>query len=180
MKRVKLFSGIAVALLLSAFTVFQSVNWKVKNDYEVKCEEMGFTFKGLKATILFDEAHPERSVISADIDARTVSSHDATKTMHLKEQLQVNLFPTVTFISTSVTKKDKGYEATGKLMLHGVSKEIKLPFVFSSKATTDQFPFVAAQVFSGRIVVNLKDFNLVKNAMSPTQVVIKLTVPVVK
>ncbi len=62
----------ATALLVSSFTFVALVNWKVKEGYLVKVSggHLEGTLKGLSATILFDEAHPEISKITASLDAQ--------------------------------------------------------------------------------------------------------------
>ena len=42
-------------------------------------------------------------------------------------------YPTIRFESTRVRNTGKGWEATGKLTMHGVTKEITLPFAFEGR-----------------------------------------------
>jgi polyisoprenoid-binding protein YceI len=175
MKHVKLIAIAAVILSAFAFTVIQSVLWKIKESYSVKWD--GALFKDLRASILFDEAHPERSRITASIDARTVNTGDAMKNAHIKEALMADKFPIITFESTAVAKTTEGYEATGDLTLKGITRKIKIPFHFDSRKMTDRFPFIDKETFSGKLTIVAKDFNIKEG---PPQVVVDLTIPVTK
>ena len=162
---------------VSAFTVFQFVNWKVKDGYSVMWD--GAAFKDLRAAIIFDEANPGRSRITASVDARTVNTGNSLKDAHIKEALAADKFPFITFASTAIAKNGNGYEATGKLTIKGVTKEIRLPFVFDSKKATDQFPFFPKETFSGKLIIVPKDFNITMTG-APALVVIELVIPVTK
>ncbi|HOZ88439.1 MAG TPA: YceI family protein, partial [Bacteroidia bacterium] len=131
MKKLKVLLNGAALFAVLAFTLTQRVTWKVKDDYTVKFS--GGTFKGLKALILFNENNPENSRITASIDARTINTGNRLMDEHAKDRqaLDAENFPLITFVSTSIRKNANGYEATGNLTLKGVTKEVKLPFVFN-------------------------------------------------
>jgi polyisoprenoid-binding protein YceI len=177
MTGIKLLIGTTAILLASAFTIIKSVNWKVKDDYSVKF--YAGTFGGLKATILFDEANPEKSTITASIDAGSVNTGNGVMNAHAKEKeaLYTAKFPVITFVSTAIKKTSSGYEATGNLTLKGITKEIKLPFNFNSKKTSDKFPFVMKENFNGAFTIVTKDFNVTREG-TPAQVRVELDIPV--
>jgi polyisoprenoid-binding protein YceI len=175
MKNIKLLLGATAILFASAFTMIQSVLWKVKDNYSVKWD--GAIFKDLRASILFDEAHPERSRITASIDARTVNTGDAMKSAHIKETLMADKFPIITFESTAVAKTTDGYEATGDLTLKGITRKVKIPFHFDSKKMTDRFPFIDKETFSGKLTIVAKEFNI---KGGPPEVIVELNIPVTK
>jgi len=172
--KIKLLIGVSIILLASAFAAYKAVNWKVKEDYSVMVYKGGtkfITFRGLKADILFDEENPEKSKISASVDATSVSPgerNDALQNGAKKpETLDVEKFPVISFVSTAVTKKDSGYVATGNLTLKGITKQIVLPFTFEK------------EVFKGGFSINPEDFNIT-NANFQHQLNIVLIVPVTK
>jgi|SRR6218665_2359852 len=175
MKNIKLLIGAAVIIAVSAFTLAQSVLWKVKNNYSITCQ--GGLFKDLRASILFDEAHPEKSVISASIDARTVSTGSTEKDLHFKEALEPSKYPIIKFESTAVIRTAGGYEATGNLTLKGITKKVKLPFQFDSKKVGDRFPFLDKQTFNGKLIIVAKEFNI---TAGPQQLEVELNIPVAK
>ncbi len=179
MKTVKLLISIIIILLASAFTALQAISWKIKESYSVKWD--GGSFRGLKATILFDELHPEKSEIFAIIDPRTVKTGNDQSTAHAKEALEADKYPVISFVSSSVKKiADAKYEATGNLTLKGVIKEIKLPFTFDSKKDhAEKFPFILKETFHGSFTIVPKDFNVTMPG-TPPKITIELDIPVIK
>jgi len=161
------------------FSFSQIVDWKVKEDYSVKMSGKGVVFKGLKATISFDETQPEKSKIKAVIDATTLKADNDEVTRQAKETLETNKYPSITFVSLAIVKTSMGYEATGNLTLKNVTKQIKFPFKFDSKKNSEQFPFVFKETFSGAITVVPAEFN-VSTFKPGEQVTIELTIPVTK
>jgi polyisoprenoid-binding protein YceI len=178
MNKVKLLIGASTILLASAFTIISSLDWKVKEDYTVQfcsgkipspANEYS-NFKGLKATISFDETNPEKSKIKASIEAATIDIGGYEKiTAHSKEPnvLDVEKYPVITFESTAITKSNTGYDATGNLTIKNVTKEIKFPFTFEK------------ETFKGGFTIATEDFNITRgNAWK--DVYILLTIPVTK
>ncbi|WP_317899866.1 YceI family protein [Aurantibacillus circumpalustris] len=181
MKNFLSFICICIVFILSAFTILTSVNWKVKENYQVKYTAGGMQgyFKGLKATLVFDEEHAEKSKITAFIDATSLNTGDALSTEHSKEGLETNKFPIISFVSTSILKTTKGYDALGNVTLKGVTRKIIIPFFFDSKKMSAQFPFVDKETFSGRFTISPKNFNITRMG-TPEEVTIELTIPVKK
>jgi polyisoprenoid-binding protein YceI len=176
MKTIKLLTGALIILLTSAFIVYKSVDWKIKEGYQVKVFrnsqiQYPIFFKGLKANISFDKEHPEKSKIRASIDATSVDTGNESMTAHAKEEsvLDTDKFPVITFESSSVRKNSKGYEVTGKLTLKGITKEINFPFTFEE------------DTFIGTFSIAANDFNITRNGAVPSgQIRIELTIPVTK
>ena len=170
MKKLKLFICASIILLASAFAAYKSINWKVKDDYTIQVYKGGakcISFKGLKAVIAFDEEQPEKSKISATIDSNPIVEQNEALREGVKkpETLDVEKYPFISFESTSVIKKDNGYEATGNLTLKGITKEIKLPFTF------------VKEVFIGGFTIDAKDFNIT-NVNFQHQLQVVLNIPV--
>lgn len=66
-------------------------------------------------------------VETASLDTGDKERDDALKGADL---LSVAKFPQARFTSTQITKTASGYDAVGKLTLHGVSRDIHVPFSF--------------------------------------------------
>ena len=163
----------ALVITLPAFAYFAG-NWKVKDPgYEVKFTggRINGTFEGLKADIVFDKAHPEQAKISASIDANSVSTGFFIKTNHAKDALGAEQYPTIKFVSTTVSKTGTGYDAAGKLTLKGVTQPVTIHFTFDDKGNDG--------VFKGEFKIIPKDYKIDRNG-TPDDVVISLTVPVTK
>ena len=177
MKSLTWFMSVVIILSVSAFTVVSSVNWKIKEDYSVKWANT--TFEGLKASIRFDEANPEKSKIVASIDAHTVNTGNALKNAHVRDALQADKYPVIRFESTAIARTTKGYETTGNLTIKGVTRKIRFPFVFNSKRASVQFPFFPARTFFGVFTISPKDFNITGQG-TPGEVTVELKIPVVQ
>jgi len=176
MKKIHLTILIATVLAICSFAILESINWKVKEDsYSVTFDggKVKGAMKGLKTTILFDETNPEKSKITATIDAKTLNTGNGMLNKHAMSETAIDAekYPEITFVSESVSGKSGSYTATGKLTLKGVTKEIKLPFTFENKG--------AEGLFKGTFTVVTKDFNITR-AGSPESVVVILSIPVTK
>jgi polyisoprenoid-binding protein YceI len=158
---------------LFAFTLL-AVNWKVNADRaEVKFTSDKFdgSFSGLKASISFDEEHPENAKLSASIDANSIATGFFLKNMHAKDALGVDDHPIIKFESTAVSKSGNGYVAKGDLTLKGVARPMYIYFTFTGKG--------GQRVFTGNITVRPKDFGIDHNG-TPEKVMVSLVVPVTK
>lgn len=177
MKKILLISLSALLFAAFAFRGFQLRSWKQGSDYSIKGGK--YVFTGLKATILFDEAHPEKSKIAATIDARTVKTGNSLMDDHARDALGAARYPIISFVSSGIKRITSGrYEAIGKLTIKGVTKEINMPFAFDSKNNLiDKFPFVLAQTFSGMISIVPKDYGITRMG-TPDKVHVEITVPV--
>jgi polyisoprenoid-binding protein YceI len=161
-------------ICLSAYALILA-NWKVKGDeYSVKFTNNGSIhgeFKGLKADIQFDKLHPEQGKISASIDATSIASGFFLKNSHAKDALATDKYPTISFVSTAITKNVNAFQATGKLTMRGVTKQTVINFTFEDK--------VNEGIFKGNFKVIPKDFGINKDG-TPDYIEINLVVPVTK
>lgn len=145
------FAAIMV-LLASAFTAFQSMDWKIAENYSVKFDggDPSGEFKGLKGTISFDPNNLKDSKFEVSIEVATINTGNGMKNTHAMSEkwLDAPKFPLITFTSKEIAKTSTGYEAKGTLDMHGVQKEITLPFTFDNN------------IFAGHISVNRMDYNI--------------------
>ena len=163
-----------VIMLSSAFTVFKTQDWKISDNYSVKFEggDPSGEFGGLKGTISFDPNNLAASKLDASIDVATINTGNGMKNTHAKSEkwFDAEKYPTIRFTSASISKTTVGFEAKGTLEMHGVKKEITIPFTFEDN------------IFNGTIQVNRLDYNV--NTAEPAHgaAIFKVTinVPVVK
>ena len=86
----------------------------------------------------FSEAAPEKGHLHITIAmvSATVDGKDRADALPTKDWFNVAAFPTAEFTSTVIRRTGAhAYEATGMLSLHGVQKEIALPFTLSPSGT---------------------------------------------
>lgn len=157
---------------ISAFALALT-NYKVKTPYEVKFSggRISGVFEDLKANIQFDKENPEQSKISATINVESIATGFFIKNNHAKDALDADNHPTITFVSTAVSKSGNAYQAAGKLTMKGVTKPVTIHFTFDDKGNEG--------VFKGNFKVVPKDFSITRNG-SPDELTIDLTVPVTK
>ncbi|MGO4684369.1 YceI family protein [Hyphomicrobium sp. 2TAF46] len=99
-----------------------------------RIKHLGFSwltgrFDRFSGTFSFDEKNPDASKVKVEIDTASVDTNHAERDKHLRaaDLLDTDGFPSATFESTSVKAEgsDKA-KITGKLTLHGVTKEITI------------------------------------------------------
>jgi len=112
-------------------------------------------------TVTLDEGTPANSKVNATIDASSITTGVEERDTHLvsADFFNVAEFPTITFVSTSVTRSSAtSYAMTGDLTMHGVTKPVTLAFTASA-------PFEHAggirRGIEATTSVNRKDFGLV-------------------
>ena len=86
-------------------------------------------FTTAKGKLVLDPDNVEQSSVTVTIDATSVSTGFGPLDDHLKSKdfLEVETYPEITFVSTSVKKTgDKTADVTGDLTIHGVTKPVTL------------------------------------------------------
>lgn len=98
--------------------------------YRVKHLNVGYAygrFNDLGGSVDLDEQNPGACAFHLQIKADSIDTANSKRDGHLKgpDFLNVKEFPTISFKSTQVKlAKEKVYEVTGDLTLHGVTKSI--------------------------------------------------------
>ncbi|HXB07077.1 MAG TPA: YceI family protein [Puia sp.] len=170
-----LFPVLAVMLIVaSSFTIFLSQEWKIGDKAFVKFDggDPAGQFTGVKGSINFDPSDLAASKFVDSIDVSTINTGNGMKNTHAKSEkwFDVEKFPTIIFASSAITKTSAGYEAKGMLTMHGVQKEVVIPFTFDNN------------VFKGSLMVNRLDYNI--NTAEPnhgaSNLKVDIEVPVTK
>jgi len=114
------------------------------------------TFSG---SIKLDAAKIENSSVEVTIDATSVSTKNAKRDGHLKSAdfFDVEKYPTITFKSKKVAKKGDQWVATGDLTMHGVTKEIELPFTLTGPVSAGDASLVG---ITASAELNRQDFGI--------------------
>ena len=108
------------------------------------------TFRGMKGDVKFDVKNLSSSNFDVCIDASSLNSDNEKRDNHLKNKdfFEVEKYPEICFVSTSIEKTESGFKTTGNLTMHGVTKQIEIPFSFSNKT------------FTGKLKIKRLDFNI--------------------
>jgi len=126
-----LFSGMNVAVAAPVTYKIDAAhsfaNWSVRH---VVAKASG-TFNEISGNIQIDADNLANSSVDAKINVLSVNSGLAKRDAHIKEKdyLDTAKFAEMTFVSTKIEAKSATEGVmTGKFTMHGVTKEISLPF----------------------------------------------------
>ena len=170
-----------ISCLLS-FTGFLFSQWKIipanaKVKFFIK-EGSGYeegVFTGIKGDIRFDPAQPEKAVIAATIDVKTINTgiEMRDESLRSKDFFEADKYPNITFKSTTVSRTDTGFVAAGRLTIKKTSRDIQLPFTFSQTDT--------AGLFKGGFTMNRHDYGVgSKDDGVGSEIRVVLEIPVAK
>lgn len=118
-------------------------------------------FTDFAVTLKNDEKDITKSSVSVTIKATSINTGITARDNHLRRAdfFDVEKYPEITFRSKRIEKKGKQLIASGTFTMHGVSKEIALPFTITG---TDKDP-VAKKMnigYSVRMTLNRRDFGI--------------------
>lgn len=176
MKTTKFILLSVAVLALSAFTAVTSTQWNIEKGYSIKFSgtDAEGIFKNLEGSVQFDSTNTEKSSFSFKIPVNSINTGNGMKNKHAvgKKWFDAKNFPFITFESSAVSSAGNDYNVAGTMNIHGVAKEMTIPFSFNGKE------------FSSKFSVNRMDFGVGKMKGMAKKVgnEIKLTVdiPVVK
>jgi len=92
-------------------------------------------FTQFSGEIFDDERDIAKSWVKVVINADSINTNQPDRDKHLrsKDFLFVQKYPEIIFESRRIEKKAGGYLCFGTLSLHGVSKQVGIPFVITGK-----------------------------------------------
>jgi len=176
MRVVKYLLIIAVSVLMSAFVLYTAVSWEIKDGYVIEFESSNpsGSFTGFNGDITFDPDNLSESKFDLKVDVKSINTGIKLKNKHARGEKWLNAekYPEITFVSSKIVKAGKGYEVTGKMFIHGVSKEMTIPFSFNDNT------------FSSEFEINRLEFNVGNtkgmSSVVPEVLKIKVSVPVLR
>lgn len=143
MKTTKFLLASTAIIVLSAFTFKSSVNWKISEGYSIKFSgtDAEGIFKDLEGDVQFDNANPESSSFMFTVAVNSINTGKGMKNKHAVSDkwFDAEKYPNITFKSNSVSKQGDAFIVTGNMNIHGVSKEMTIPFAFNDNSFTSQF-----------------------------------------
>jgi polyisoprenoid-binding protein YceI len=162
-----LFASAALAAAIAAQA--QTTTWKIDPahsgaDFTVK--HLGISnvhghFGGVTGVVTLDEKNLSKSSVTATIDTTTVDTGVAQRNNHLKSPdfFDVAKYPTMTFVSKSLTEQGGTKKLTGDLTLHGVTKSVTLDLEGPSKEQAGMQGEIR-RAFSATTSIHRQDFGL--------------------
>lgn len=120
-------------------------------------------FNDFSGTIQFDEKDITKSSVTVTIQAASINTENPNRDNDLRSPnfLDAANFPTLSFESRRVVKRRSGYVLIGTLTLHGVSKEVEIPFTMVGKVKD---PWGNTRLgFEGSLTLNRQDYGIAYN-----------------
>jgi len=145
MKRLAILIGIAA--LAGPLALAQTTTWvsdlnHSEVDFSIthlSVSKVHGRFGNVKATIVYNQADPTKSTVTARIGVDTIDTGVEQRNNHLKSPdfFDAAAMPTATFTSTSVTKNGNHLTVKGNLTLHGTTKPVTLDVEGPNGSMTD-------------------------------------------
>lgn len=118
-------------------------------------------FNEFSGKFTIDSDDPSKSSFMLSIQVDSVDTNNKKRDEHLcaPDYFNTKQFPTMTFQSTGVEAVEGGYDVTGDLTLHGVTKEVKLMLKGGDKVV--EFPKGTKRIgFVTTPVIKRSDFDM--------------------
>ena len=172
---------LSVTTLMSLALVFAFTlpvnNWAIVPSYTISFSTSGVSgiFKKFDGTILFDEQNPGSSKFDVTLDVNSINTGNGMQNKHAKgtDWFDAAKFPTIRFTSQKFEKLGNAYQVTGTMQMHGVTKNITIPFRFNRTGK--------GGIFEGVFGLNRNDYAIGKPGGDVGDVVkLVLSVPVQK
>ncbi|MEZ5425985.1 MAG: YceI family protein [Pyrinomonadaceae bacterium] len=119
-------------------------------------------FSDFEIELLADEKDITKSTVKARIKAASIDTGIDARDEHLRtaDFFDVEKFPEITFESRRIIKKgNRNFIARGDLTMHGVTREIDLPFFITGvhKDTKEKSMNIG---YAARLTLNRRDFGI--------------------
>jgi polyisoprenoid-binding protein YceI len=118
-------------------------------------------FNAFDGKILFDDKDITKSSVNVTIKTTSINTDNSARDNDLRSAgfFDVEKFPEITFQSKSVEKKGNDYVAHGTLTIHGVSKDVDLPFELKGPVEAGKGKVMGAH---GSLTINRQDYGVAK------------------
>lgn len=118
------------------------------------------SFRQVEGTFTLDPGNPAGSSFEVAVKVESVDTHVDKRDQHIRSPdfFDAKQFPLMTFKSTKVEKTANGYQVTGDLTVHGVTKSISLPLVKTGEGDDPWGNHRAG--FQGEFSIKRSDFGM--------------------
>lgn len=110
----------------------------------------------------YDEANITKSSVSAVIKTASIDTDIDGRDKHLRSAdfFDAEKYPEITFQSKRVEKKGKNFHAIGDFTMHGVTKEVTIPFTVKGKFVNPANQQMSAG-FSANLTLDRRDYGII-------------------
>lgn len=133
-------------VILAFSTVSSAQEWTIvpkKYSVQFNSADASGVFEDLSGTVSFNPENTSASKFVLIIKVESIATGNFLKNSHAKgsDWFEADKYPVIKFISNQdgFKKTDNGYEVTGYLQMHGVSKQITIPFTFNKNILNAKF-----------------------------------------
>lgn len=133
------------------------------------------TFKNYSGSVLIAEKL-EDCEVNIEFDATSFSTFNKTRDKELKNEsmwMDVDNFPKVNYTAKGFKLEGDKYVAEGELTMKGISKKLKVSFVFDGKGNNDGKDFV---IISGNVELEMTDFGIEESSEVDKGVSVEFTI----
>ncbi|WP_224960937.1 YceI family protein [Geomonas subterranea] len=166
---------VMAAFLVAAPVLASAATWNIDPDHtsigfkvrHLMVSNVKGVFGKVSGVVHIDDRDFAKSSVTATIDTTSIDTGVAKRDAHLKSAdfLDVAKYPTMTFVSTGVTKgSGGGFKVLGNLTLHGVTRPVALEVEGLSPEVKDPMGTIRRGA-SASTTINRKDFGLTWNKM---------------
>lgn len=156
-----------VAGLFAAGTAFSADKYVIDPEHSsiaFSVKHLGISkvkgkFNVFSGVIMADEKNLANSSVEVEIKANSVNTDNEKRDADLKTAnfFDAEKFPALTFKSKQVKKTESGHTTTGTLTMHGVSKEISIPFTFEKAVDPLKKPRIG---IDAGLSINRQDYGI--------------------
>jgi|SRR5215472_2122656 len=117
-------------------------------------------FTDFSGSIFFDDKDASKSSVDVTIKSTSINTDNGNRDNDLRSPnfLDAGKFPEINFKSKSVEKKGDGFVAHGTLTIHGVAKDVDLPFTLTGPLGTPRGKILGAEA---GLNINRQDYGVV-------------------
>ncbi len=123
------------------------------------------TFSDFDGSVVADGKKPENSQVNFAIKTASINTGNPARDEHLrgKDFFETGTYPEITFKSTKITKRKGGFTAIGNLTMHGVTKQVSLPFTVTGPQKGFKGEYHMG--IETAVALNRKEYGLVWNTI---------------
>ncbi len=173
---------ISFIALLFSFTTSNILapDWKIDNMHSKISFEINhfFTpvegfFNDYKGELKFDPTDLEGSSVNFTVQVASVKTDSDKRDKHLQSGDFFNAakYPEMKFSSTSISKTDDGFVATGKLTIRDVTKSVKVPFKVLGQGSHPMKKGVEIIAIKAGLKINRNEYGVGSGSWAATAVV---------
>lgn len=176
MSKQKIFPVVSVSFLIATIAIATDrlalerdkfdLDWAHSN-IGFSIDFMGLTkvegrFTNYSGTILYDENDLTKSSVTVVIKTSSINTANDFRDRHLKtpDFFDAEKYPIIFFRSQRVEKRGDGFVLVGTLTMHGVSREIAIPFTQAHGRMKDMWENTRIG-FLGKLKLDRRDFRIV-------------------